>query len=82
MFNSELRNLLVQVIASWQVLAVTGVLIVYIFLINYVARTYHRRPRQPSMPKKAKAEKSKTPDSAAKSDNDELGLEEAGAVDE
>ena len=78
MFNEEIRRLLVQVITSWQVLAVTGVLIVYIFLVNFVARVYHRRPGQPSRPKvKTKAAEAPAPASApAPTDSDELGLEE------
>ncbi|MCL2319051.1 MAG: hypothetical protein FWC45_03120 [Treponema sp.] len=77
MFSGEIKELLVQVITSWQVLAVTGVLIVYIFLVNFVARVYHRRPRRAPLPK-VKAE---TPDAQATSavtpsDSDDLGLEE------
>ena len=75
MFSDELKRLLVQVITSWQVLAVTVILVLYVFLINYVARIHHRRPSQPRMPK-AKPEKTKGK-AAASPQTDELGLEEA-----
>ena len=71
MFNQEVRRLLVEVIRSWQVWAVTAVLVLYVFLVNYVARLYHRSPRRRlSMPKNQ-------PDASAEpSESDELGLEE------
>ena len=75
MFSEEVKKLLVQVITSWQVLAVTGILIIYIFLVNYVAKLHHRH-RQPFLPK-AKSKKAATPAPQAPSDNEELGLEEA-----
>ena len=78
MFSAEIRSLLAEVITSWQVLAVTGVLIIYIFLVNYVARI-HQRPRHFSMPgiKKSKAKKAPVPSAPEPvSDDDELGLEE------
>ena len=78
MFSEEIKRLLVQVITSWQVLAVTVVIIIYIFLVNFVARTYHR-PRRLSMPRIKKRKTSEAPASSAPeaaSDDDELGLEE------
>ena len=74
MFNEELRNLLIQVLTSWQVLAVTVVLVLYIFLVNYVARIYHRR-RQPP---KAKIQE-QIVEEAAPHEADELGFEEEEA---
>ena len=77
MFSEEIRKLLFQVISSWQVLAVTGVLIIYIFIVNNVARIYHRRPHRIEMPKKAKQEQPpETPAPEASAETDELGLEE------
>ena len=74
MFSEEVKKLLIQVISSWQVLLATGILIVYIFIVKGVARTYHRRPPPP--PKvKSKPNNSAAP-SSAPSENDELGLEE------
>jgi hypothetical protein len=63
--SGELTSLLIQIITSWQVLAITGALIVYMYLVAYVARTYHR-PRMASRlkPKKAKKAKAAAPASA------------------
>jgi hypothetical protein len=74
--SDELKDLLIQVITSWQVLAATGVIIVYIFLVRYVANIYRRNRRLSFSPKKEK-----TPDTAANAvepsgDDDDLGLEE------
>jgi len=73
MFSAEVRAMLFQVITSWQVLAVTIVIILYIFLVNYVAREYHRRPKKKKAPPKKKVEKT---EEAVVTDDDELGLEE------
>jgi hypothetical protein len=55
MFSNGLMDLIPHVIKSWQVLAVTGVLILYIYLVNYVARIYHRpRSVSKSKPKRVK----------------------------
>jgi hypothetical protein len=77
MFSGELKNLLIQVITSWQVLLVTGILVVYIFLVNYTARVYrrgHNRIRPSG--KKAKAEEPNAAPAGQPSGDDELGLEE------
>jgi hypothetical protein len=76
MFNEELRGLLVQVITSWQVLAVTGVLIIYIFLVNSVARVYHRRRHSYAPPKIKKGKSKETTEGPDISASDDLGLEE------
>jgi hypothetical protein len=67
----ELKDLLMQVITSWQVLFITGALVIYMYLVIYVARTYHR-PRVASRmkPKRARKEKSSAP--ATVSTDDEL----------
>jgi len=56
MFSNKLTELFFQVITSWQVIAVTIALVLFIYLVNYVARSYHR-PRfvSKSKPKKKKA---------------------------
>jgi hypothetical protein len=41
--SKELMDVLGQVITSWQVLSVTGVLVLYFLLVTHVARG-HRRP--------------------------------------
>jgi hypothetical protein len=62
MLSIELTDLLLQVITSWQVLGITGALVVYMYLVAYVARTYHR-PRMATRlkPKRARKEKAAGP---------------------
>jgi hypothetical protein len=56
MFSKELTELILQVIKSWQVIAVTVALVLYIYLVNYVARSYHRpHSVSKSKPKKVKS---------------------------
>jgi hypothetical protein len=77
MFKPEVWNVVIQVIASWQVIAVTVVLILYVFLVAYVARLY-RHPRiriGAGKSKKQKAESAEEPVSE-EDVNSELGLEE------
>ncbi len=81
MFSKEFFELLLQVLKSWQVIAVTIGLIVYIWLVSYTTKSY-RRPRV----KKAKVKRAKNSAPAGDSgpeethdsldSNDELGLEE------
>jgi hypothetical protein len=80
-FSGDFFDLALQVIRSWQVIMVTVALVLYIFMINYVANVYNKRRPRPSKPKKgdimAEPEEAAGEDiSAAASDNDELGLEE------
>jgi len=72
MFGAEVRSMLFEVITSWQVLAVTIVIILYFFLVSYVARFHTRRPRKITSPKK----KEKKVEEEIIDENDELGLEE------
>ena len=81
MFSKEMINLAIQLISTWQVIAVTVVLVLFVFLINYVAKPHH----QPLFVSKAKPKKAKSAAKAEKTDkkksadeaiNDELGLEE------
>jgi hypothetical protein len=73
MFSAEIRKMFIQVISSWQVIAATVVLVIYIFLINYVVRFSQRRSRRSVMPK-VKAKSKKAEGQAA--ETDELNLEE------
>jgi hypothetical protein len=57
MLSIELTDLLLQVISSWQVLVITGALVVYMYLVAYVARTYHRPRASRMKPKRAKKAK-------------------------
>ncbi|MDR2303392.1 MAG: hypothetical protein LBE10_02235 [Treponema sp.] len=80
MFSKELKDMLLQVVISWQVLAVTVGVILYFFLVSYVGRNY-RRPRHASAKLISKA--SHASEAAAAGDEEEqtsededLGLEE------
>jgi hypothetical protein len=79
MSSGDLTALLLQVIKSWQVIAISAALVLYMFLVSYVARTYHR-PKyvSKSKPKKAKIKIEKKPkkEKPAENANDELGLSE------
>ena len=73
-------GLVIEIVKSWQVLAVTIALVIYIFLVNYVARTYHRphfvsksRPKKP----KGKAAPKPQTESGEEDSNEALGLEES-----
>jgi hypothetical protein len=76
MFSSEVRDLLLQVITSWQVWVITVAIIFYISLVGYVAKL-NRRRRPSSMPKVKKKKQPKL-DTPVSSETDELGLEEKG----
>ncbi|MCL1930802.1 MAG: hypothetical protein FWF55_03245 [Treponema sp.] len=51
----SLKDLLPQVIISWQVWAAILGLVIYMYLVGFVARTHHRPPR----PKRKKKKKEK-----------------------
>jgi hypothetical protein len=77
MFSGELMGILKQVVSSWQVIAVSAALVLYMFLVSYVARTY-KRPRGPSFESRIKKNASPPvgePDLET-SDTDDLGLVE------
>lgn len=78
----ELVNLVVQLITSWQVIAVTIVVLFYLFLVSYAARV-RRRIKSPSVgrraPKIKKASPEESPAAAEKQlseGGDDLGIEE------
>ena len=74
MFNEEVRAMLGEVITSWQVIAATVILIIYISIVKSVGRV--NRPRRLNIPKLSKA--SGLPSApAADSSKDDLGLEES-----
>jgi len=60
MFSEELKGLLIQVIKSWQVIAVSIALVLYISLVNYAARA-HKKPVSVSKLKPKKKEKKEKP---------------------
>jgi hypothetical protein len=83
LFSPELKKLLFQVITSWQVIAVTVVIVLYLFLVSYVAKLYHS-PRSPSRfstklkkPKKtAPALEPSEAEEEEETDDEDLGLED------
>jgi len=92
MFTEEVIAMLKEVIFSWQVLAVTVVIVLYLNIVFYTAKSYHRPKAKP--PEKVKAAKKKAepgpalPDAGKAEDEDEaaepkedsnadLGLEES-----
>ena len=83
MFSKEILSLLIQVVRSWQVIAITVAIVLYISLVSYVARMYHspRFTSKTSKRKKKKGENAEAAPAAAgpvieDSSNEELGLEE------
>ena len=74
MSGSEIRSLLVQVITSWQVIAVTLAVVLYIALLNYVTKTRRRKPPPPPKPMKIKPNKEEAAEE--QDDDNDLGLED------
>jgi hypothetical protein len=77
MFSGELIRLLGQVISSWQVIAVTVALVLYLFLVSYVTRI-RKRPGGSSLKKRSRRKASRPvgePDLET-SAGDDLGLVE------
>ncbi|MCL2129867.1 MAG: hypothetical protein FWH35_05885 [Treponema sp.] len=75
MFSAEVRKLLLEVISSWQVITVTIILILYVFIVNSVARLYSRRSRRSFFPAMPSSSKEESP-LAADDEAEELDLEE------
>jgi hypothetical protein len=73
MDNDGIKDLIIQVISSWQVIVVTLIILIYISLVNYVTRT-KRRKRNVVKNKVKKAKPAAAPKDEA--DTSELGLEE------
>jgi predicted membrane protein len=81
MFSNGVFALLLEVVSSWQVIVVTVAIILYIYLVGYVARSYHRPRVKRAKVKKQKPEpvavQEDTEEKSSKSNSDEeLGLEE------
>ncbi|MDR2767253.1 MAG: hypothetical protein LBB82_02880 [Treponema sp.] len=79
MFTKEIFRFLLKVVSSWQVIAVTIVLILYFSLVSYVAKLYHPRPEFSFDSKAPRAKKQKNeapPEELDAGGGDDLGLEE------
>jgi hypothetical protein len=75
LFSKELTSLIVSVLTSWQVIAVTLGIAVYIAIVSNVARLYRSsRPKPPRVKRSGKAKKEK--ETVEETDADDLGLEE------
>ena len=82
MHQINLFELLKQVIMSWQVIAITLVLLIYISIVFHISKTYHKPRVKKAKVKKAKAQPASKPENEDdlpihEDSNDELGLEEA-----
>jgi len=76
------RDIIIKVIASWQIWVVTVAVVIYISLVRYVTRVsrVRSRPAPAKKPKKSKAgaDAKGKPAAAPAPQTDELGLEEGG----
>jgi hypothetical protein len=84
MFSKEFLEILVEIVKSWQVIAVTIAMLIYLNIVSYVARSYHRPKVKRVKIKKEKAAAAAPVDAGpAVTDegegdsNEDLGLEEA-----
>jgi len=76
MFSGEIRQILAQVITSWQVLAVTAVLVMYAFLVGYVAKIRDRPDRPSRLKRKKKVTKPEFTSPPEIVPDDDLGLDD------
>jgi hypothetical protein len=72
-FSEQLMDVIIKVVASWQVIAVSIAIILYFLLVSYVGRTYRRRQIAAIVPKLKKKKKTYNAEVTA---DDDLGLEE------
>lgn len=82
MSSVSIFELVKYVLSSWQVIAVTIAIVIYLNIVFYVAR-YYRTPKISSITSKISFKRKKSDDNAASagpeeitSTSDELGLEE------
>ena len=77
MYSESFFSLFIEVLKSWQVIVITIGLILLIFLVNYVARSYRPRTVSRSKPKKVRAKKQKKAEVSSgveDNSNEALGL--------
>jgi len=60
MFTMSLKELLPQVITSWRIWVMILALVLFMYLVGYVSRTYHRPRISRAKPKRKKEPKGKT----------------------
>lgn len=77
--SDELKELIIQVLTSWQVIAMAVVLILYYILVSYTAGSHHRTrltlPPAIKSPKERKARAPKGEPDVDTGADDDLGLE-------
>jgi len=76
MTNDEIRDLIIQVISSWQVIAITLIILIYISLVNYVCRAKRRKRASAAVKKKEKKAKPAAAPKGDAVDDSALGMEE------
>jgi len=85
MNSDELKELILKVISSWQVILMTIALILYVALVNYVGSARHtiKIPDLPipKIPQKLKHEQPKPEQEKESSGEEENEEEEAGSKD-
>jgi len=84
MFTKEFFEVFTQLIKSWQVIAVSVVIVLYLKIVSYVSRSYHRPKQKKAKKEKIKPEKAapapvetSEKDEANSGSDAELGIEEA-----
>jgi hypothetical protein len=81
MFTKEFYDVLIQTVKSWQVIAAAVAVLLYLKIVSYVSRGYHRPKRKKVNRKSKKNEPAQlsVPEEGetGSNSNDELGLEEA-----
>jgi hypothetical protein len=76
MFSEGIFTLLIRVVSSWQVIAITIALLIYLNIVLYVSRSYHRPRVKKVRIKKKKTEEIPAATKEGASTNEELGLVE------
>ena len=78
MDTKELIPLLIHVVSSWEVIAVTVAIVLYIFIVSFVGRTHGRRRKHSfnAKPKKSKPAPVAAEPVLQEDSNSELGLDE------
>jgi len=78
MDTKELIPLLIHVVSSWEVIAVSIAILLYFFIVSSVGRTHGRRRKHSfnTKPKKSKPAPASAEPVIQEDSNDDLGLDE------
>jgi hypothetical protein len=77
----EIKDMLIQVITTWQVIAASVVVILYFFLVSYVAKLY-RRARSPGGSRKKRGKAASAPVAVELGDSAPAPAENEGIEEE